>query len=425
MPENLLTDVEFDSFELTPELNQGLADAGFEFCTPIQAKALPRALAGDDVAGQAQTGTGKTAAFLLALFQRLLTRPASPRRRLNDPRAMILAPTRELAIQIAKDAEILGSHTGLKIGLVYGGTDYEKQRQMLQQGVDVLIGTPGRFIDYFKQKIFSLDSVEVVVLDEADRMFDLGFIKDIRYLLRRLPPATARLNMLFSATLSQRVLELAYEHMNDPELIKIKADRITVDKVTQLIYFPANHEKISLLVGLLRKMDATRTMVFINTKRGAEHLESWLKHNGFDARAITGDVPQRKRQSMMRDFKNGKLRILIATDVASRGLHIQDVSHVFNYDLPQDQEDYVHRIGRTARAGASGDAISFGCEDYVVHLPDIEEFIEHRIPVGTITPDLLPELKRPPPRPRRSEHQRRNQRSGKPGGRGRSQSRRR
>ena len=423
MPDNPLTDVEFDSFNLAPELNQGLADAGFEYCTPIQAKTLPRALAGNDVAGQAQTGTGKTAAFLLALFQRLLTRPAGAQRRLNDPRAMILAPTRELAIQIAKDAEMLGAHTGLKLGLVYGGTDYDKQRQMLQRGVDVLIGTPGRFIDYFKQRIFSLDSVEVVVLDEADRMFDLGFIRDIRYLLRRLPPPVARLNMLFSATLSQRVLELAYEHMNDPELIKIKADRITVDRVRQLIYFPSNHEKISLLVGLLQQMDATRTMVFLNTKRGAEHLQAWLVHNGFDARAITGDVPQRKRQALMRDFTSGKLPVLIATDVASRGLHIPDVSHVFNYDLPQDAEDYVHRIGRTARAGASGDAISFGCEDSVVYLPDIEEYIEHRIPVGKITPDLLPELKRPPPRPRKPEKHRKSQRSGKPAFRGRSRPR--
>lgn len=412
MAKNQLTDVDFDSLNLATELDQGLADAGFQFCTPIQAKTLPRALAGEDVAGQAQTGTGKTAAFLLAMYQRLLSNPARPRRRLNDPRAMILAPTRELAIQIAKDADLLGAHTGLRVGLVYGGTDYEKQRQMLQRGVDVLIGTPGRFIDYFKQKIFSLDFIEVVVLDEADRMFDLGFIKDIRYLLRRLPPPDRRLNMLFSATLSQRVLELAYEHMNDPELVKIEADRVTVDSVRQIIYFPANHEKVSLLVGLLRKMDVSRTMIFVNTKRGAEHLLSWLNQNDFEASAISGDVPQRKRQSMMRDFKSGKLSILIATDVASRGLHVPDVSHVFNFDLPQDAEDYVHRIGRTARAGASGDAISFGCEDYVVHLPEIEEYIEHRIPVGTITPDLMPDLDRPPPLPRRPRHKGRNQRPG-------------
>ena len=276
-----LTDVDFDSLGLSPTLMQGLADAGFQYCTPIQAKTLPRALTGDDIAGQAQTGTGKTAAFLLALFQRLLSNPAPPRRKLTDPRAMVLAPTRELAIQIAKDAEVLGAHTDLSIGLVYGGTDYDKQRQMLERGVDILIGTPGRFIDYFKQHIFTLNFVEVAVLDEADRMFDLGFIRDIRYLLRRLPPPGQRLNMLFSATLSQRVLELAYEHMNDPELIRIEADKITADRVSQIIYFPSNHEKISLLVGLLKRTDPSRTMIFVNTKRAAENLEDWLQKEWF------------------------------------------------------------------------------------------------------------------------------------------------
>ena len=245
---------------------------------------------------------------------------------------------------------------------MFGGVDYEKQRRTLEEGVDVLIGTPGRIIDYFKQHVFDLRAIQVAVLDEADRMFDLGFIKDIRFILRRLPHPTERLNMMFSATLSYRVLELAYEHMNNPELIRIEPDKMTVDRVRQALYFPSTEEKIPLLMGLLRRIDAHRTMVFVNTRRSAEVLERTLTANGFVAQALSGDVPQTKRLKMMRDFHNGDVAVLIATDVASRGLHIPDVSHVFNFDLPNDAEDYVHRIGRTARAGAEGDAISFGCE---------------------------------------------------------------
>jgi len=324
---------------------------------------LPRALAGLDVAGQAQTGTGKTAAFLVALYARLMRNASAPGRPTTSPRALILAPTRELALQIHRDAEILGQYTGLTLGLAYGGVDYDKQRRHIEAGVDVLIGTPGRIIDYFKQHVFDLRYAEVMVLDEADRMFDLGFIKDIRYLLRRLPPADQRLNLLFSATLAQRVLELAYEHMNDPELIQIEPERITADRVTQAIYFPSMDEKAPLLVHLLMQKGATRSMVFVNTKRVAEYLERKLRANGIEAAAMSGDVPQSRRQRMLRDFHDGKIAVLVATDVAARGLHIPDVSHVFNYDLPQDPEDYVHRIGRTARAGATGDAISFGCEE--------------------------------------------------------------
>lgn len=417
MTTTLLTDTRFRDLPLEPELLEGTEDAGFEHCTPIQARALPVALAGGDVAGQAQTGTGKTAAYLLATFHRLLTQSPSPQRRSTDPRAVILAPTRELAVQIAKDAELLGAHTGLIFGLVFGGADYEGQRRMLEQGVDVLVGTPGRLIDYFKQRIFSLRAVQVVVLDEADRMFDLGFIRDIRYLLRRMPPHYERLGLLFSATLSHRVLELAYEHMNDPEFIRIDPDKITAQGVRQIIYFPANTEKLPLLVGLLRQKHATRTMIFVNTKREAERLERYLDANGFHAEAISGDVPQNKRLRMLSAFQSGTLPILIGTDVASRGLHIPGVSHVINYDLPQEAEDYVHRIGRTARLGAVGDAISFGCEQYVTSLPDIEDLIGYKIPVGAIEPTLLVEIVRPHKRPRsdrESQRPRRPRRSGRP-----------
>ncbi len=287
--------------------------------------------------------------------------------------------------------------------------------------MDLLVGTPGRIIDYFKQGVFKLNKVEVAILDEADRMFDLGFIKDIRYLLRRLPPPEKRLNMLFSATLSQRVMELAYEHMNEPELIRIEPDKVTVDRVRQAIFFPSNSEKMPLLVGLIREMGAGRIMVFVNMKRQAEHVQAYLQENDIDASAISGDVPQKKRLSLLMRFQRGELPVLIGTDVASRGLHIPDVQCVINYDLPQDREDYVHRIGRTARAGASGDAISLGCETYAMYLPDIEEFIGHKIPVASYDPALLPELKKPAYRPRKSgpgkgRPRGNRQRSGKPSG---------
>ncbi len=421
MTDSHLSDLRFDTLALDEQLRAGIRDAGFEFCTPIQALTLPIALDQRDVAGQAQTGTGKTAAFLIAAYQRLLNLPpvsddGGPR----QPRIFILAPTRELAVQIANDAELLGKHTGFKVGLAFGGTGYEQQRRTIQDGIDLLIGTPGRIIDYFKQGVFKLSEVQVAVLDEADRMFDLGFIKDIRYLLRRLPPPDKRLNMLFSATLSQRVMELAYEHMNEPQLLRVEPDKITADRVRQAIFFPSNPEKIPLLVGLIREMGAGRIMVFVNTKREAERLEAYLEANGIDASAISGDVPQNKRLSMLLRFQKGELAVLIGTDVASRGLHIPDVQCVINYDLPQDREDYVHRIGRTARIGASGDAISFGCETYAISLPDIEDFIGHKIPVAKFDPALLPELKKPAYRkPRGKPGQR-----GKPGGKQRSSGRR-
>src|SRR6202453_1148579 len=420
MSDDHLSSMTFGSLPLAPELMQGIVDAGFTYCTPIQAQTLPAALQGRDIAGQAQTGTGKTAAFLVALFQALLTRPAPPGRHATSIRALVVAPTRELAVQIHKDAAVLARHTGLKLAVVFGGTDYEKQRQLVAEGVDVLIGTPGRIIDYFKQHVFDLRHVQVLVLDEADRMFDLGFIKDIRFILRRMPHPTHRLNMMFSATLSYRVLERAYEHMNNPELIRIEPDKMTVDSVRQALYFPSTEEKVPLLIGLLRRIGALRTMVFVNTRRVAEVLERTLMANGFVAQALSGDVPQNKRLKMMRDFHNGDVAVLIATDVASRGLHIPDVSHVFNFDLPNDAEDYVHRIGRTARAGAEGDAISFGCDEYAVSLPDIESYIGHQIPRASIDPADLAAVTAPPPAPWRERAPRPGQgRGGRPGGGGR------
>ncbi|HJW04893.1 MAG TPA: DEAD/DEAH box helicase [Rhodanobacter sp.] len=389
MSQTVLTDTFFANFDLHPLLQQGLDDSGFTRCTPIQEMTLPPALAGRDVAGQAQTGTGKTCAFLVALMNRLLTTPAVADRKDSDPRALVIAPTRELAIQIDKDAQAIGRHTGLKTALIYGGVDYDKQRQQLKDGCDIIIATPGRLLDYHKQGVFSLNSVEVMVIDEADRMFDLGFIKDVRFIFRKLPPREQRQVLLFSATLSHRVLELAYEHMHEAEKLVVESDHVTADKVRQLVYFPAKEEKMPLLLNLIDRHQPSRSIIFVNTKAAAERVTERVKRHGCRVGAISGDVPQLKRQKLLQRFQDGQLDILVATDVAARGLHIPHVSHVFNYDLPHEAEDYVHRIGRTARLGAEGDAISFACDLYAMSLPDIEAYIGQSIPVAAMEPELL------------------------------------
>jgi ATP-dependent RNA helicase RhlB len=398
METNHLTSVPFTRFALTHSLLESLEDNNLDYCTPIQAETLPLALTGKDVAGQAQTGTGKTAAFLLATLNYLMETPVEEDK--IGPWAIILAPTRELAIQIHRDAELLGCYTGLKCAAVYGGTGYESQRRQLEQGVDVVIGTPGRIIDYYKQRVLNLKNIEVVVLDEADRMFDLGFVSDIRFLLRRMPPPGQRINMLFSATLSAKVMELAYEHMNDPQVVKIESEQVTADKVRQRLYHVASQDKMALLLGLLHQEKPKRGMIFVNTKRAAEHVSDYLDSNGYNADVLSGDIPQTKRQRLLEKFQRGDLPFLVATDVAARGLHIDAVSHVINYDLPQDPEDYVHRIGRTARIGAAGDAISLACEEYVYSLPDIEQFIDQKIAVEAVTEELLVDVKPRQRRPR-------------------------
>jgi ATP-dependent RNA helicase RhlB len=416
-----LTEIRFSNLELSDSILRSLKDANFNHCTPIQRKALPLLLRGKDIAGQAQTGTGKTATFLLATFQYLINdaeiddsediadaideekpapKTAAKSKKVKNPRAIILAPTRELAIQIHKDALQLGKHLHFKMALIYGGTDYQKQLDSLKSNVDIIIGTPGRIIDFYKQNAFTLDNVKVTVMDEADRMFDLGFIKDIRYLLRRMPPPEQRLNMLFSATLSYKVTELAYEHMNNPVLIRIETEEVTSKAIQQSAFCPSNEQKVPLLLGILNQHKPQRSIVFVNTKRCAEQLEDMLNANGYKTAALSGDVPQDKRQRLLNDFQENNINLLIATDVAARGLHIADVSHVFNYDLPQDVEDYVHRIGRTARFGASGVAISFICEEYAYSMPDIEEYIEQKIPILPITDDLLAEVVEPEKKPR-------------------------
>ncbi len=390
-----LTQTQFCNLELSDSILQSLTEAGFLHCTPIQDRALPLSLRGKDIAGQAQTGTGKTATFLLATFQHLINDESE---KIKNPRAIILAPTRELAIQIHKDALLLSQHLSLKFALIYGGIDYQKQLDSFKSSIDIIIGTPGRIIDFYKQRAFSLDTIQVMVLDEADRMFDLGFIKDIHFLLKRMPEPEKRLNMLFSATLSYRVNELAYQYMNNPVVIKIESEEVTSAAIKQTAFCPANEQKVPLLLGVLKHYQPQRCIVFVNTKKCAEQLQGYLNANGHKAAILSGDVAQEKRQRLLADFQNNRLNLLIATDVAARGLHIADVSHVINYDLPQEAEDYVHRIGRTARFGASGEAISFICEEYAYSMPDIEEYIAQKVPVTAISPDWLLEVLAPAPR---------------------------
>ncbi|RLB74595.1 MAG: RNA helicase, partial [Deltaproteobacteria bacterium] len=368
--------MKFSEIDLPKSVQQGISDAGFETLTPVQEESIPLALAGKDVAAQAQTGTGKTAAFLVALFCRLLDNKNVTS---NNPRALVMAPTRELVVQICKDAELLGKHTGIKVQPIFGGVDYEKQRQALRDGVDIIVATPGRLIDYFKQRVFSMNRVEALVIDEADRMFDMGFIKDLRYILRQLPPFEKRQTMLFSATLSGQVMELAYEFMNLAERVEIAPEKVTADGIDQILYHVSRREKFALLLGLLkREAGAERVMLFINTKVEAEKLNALLQANNLSSAVLSGDIPQKKRMRILDQFKLGSLTHLVATDVASRGIHVDGVTHVINYDLPQDCEDYVHRIGRTARAGARGQAISFADEEMVYMLEDIEAFLGTR-----------------------------------------------
>jgi ATP-dependent RNA helicase RhlB len=386
--------MDFASLDLPREVMEGIRDAGFVTATPIQESALPLALKGKDVAGQSQTGTGKTAAFLIAAFTRLLRTPAPPPAPVTSPRVLIIAPTRELVVQIESDAKLLGTHTPFRILAVYGGIDYTRQRDALAESCDVLVGTPGRLIDYLKQHIWSPRRVEVLVIDEADRMFDMGFIADLRFILRRLPAPEKRQSFLFSATLSFRVLELTWEFMNNPAQITIMPKQKTAERVEQTLYHVGREEKLSLLLGLLRREGGDRILIFSNTREDARRLEDRLTRNGWEARALTGDVDQKKRLRILSDFKDGVLPVLVATDVASRGLHIEAVSHVINWDLPQDPEDYVHRIGRTARAGAGGKAIALVDEASALNLEGIEKFIGQKIPVEWAEDDLyLPEIK--------------------------------
>jgi ATP-dependent RNA helicase RhlB len=401
---SFFTDDTFDGLDLPDQIRQAVDDLGFTRLTKVQAEVLPISMTGRDVVAQAQTGSGKTAAYLLTVFTHFLRVPReSP---LETPRALIVAPTRELAVQIANDAEGLGHHAGIRTHVVFGGLDYRKQREILERGTDLLIGTPGRLIDYHKKGSYSLRHTEMVVIDECDRLFDMGFADDLRWLLRRTPHPKERQSMMFTATLSQRVMTLGWRQMNDPAEIVVSAEQLTPDTIHQVLYHVATREKLSLLLGLLEREGSSRTMIFVNTRFRAQRLVDDLRNHGYSARGLTGNVVQTKRLRVLDEFRDGKLPILVATDVASRGLHIEGVSHVINYDLPQDSEDYVHRIGRTARVGAEGKAITLACEDYVYSLEAIQRYVGYELPTEFADEGLYADVRPRPPRTRHLESRR-------------------
>ena len=377
-PHSFLTEVRFEELNIPKQIISSLNAVGLTNCSGIQEQILPISLTGRDVAGQAQTGTGKTAAFLITIFTRLMDLPCE---KSKNPSALIVAPTRELASQIYEEAKTIGHKTDLRLVMVVGGIDYQQQLKILEKGVDVVICTPGRIIDYIKQDVLKTSDISLVVIDEADRLFDLGFTKDMRFILSKLPNYTKRQSMLFSATLSYRVMELTYEYMNLPEFISITPDKVTVEGIEQSLFHVEKEKKLSLLLGILARENVTWGLIFVNTKAGVDWLTLKLKGNGWAVEGITGDRPQNKRFKLMEAFKNGTIKLLIATDVASRGIHVENISHVINYDLPQDPENYVHRIGRTARAGKTGRALSLACETYVYHLEPIEDMLGSKIPV--------------------------------------------
>jgi ATP-dependent RNA helicase RhlB len=410
---HLFTDRTFDEIATPEPIRQAIDEQGFTHLTRVQAEVLPLSLEGRDVVAQAQTGSGKTAAYLLTIFSHILHTPrTSPP---EVPRALIVAPTRELAVQIENDADTLARYADIKTHVVFGGIDYHKQRAILARGTDLLIGTPGRLIDYHKQRTYSLRETEIVVVDECDRLFDMGFADDLRWLLRRLPHPTERQSLMFTATLSYRVMTLGWREMNDPVEIIINPEQLTPETIQQVLYHVAAREKLSLLLGLLKREGSSRTMVFVNTRHGARNLVEALRRHGYTARALTGNVIQTKRLRVLDDFRDGKLPILVATDVASRGLHIEGVSHVINWDLPQDAEDYVHRIGRTARVGAEGKAISLACEEFVFSLDAIQKYVGYELPTAFAGDELYSEVL--PPEQRRPPRQRSQRSRGKrPGG---------
>lgn len=389
MAQTYLTESRFSDTSLHPLVINALNKNGFTYCTPIQEKTLPFTTQGLDIAGQGQTGTGKTMAFLASTFHHLLTHQALPNHQINQPRAIIIAPTRELVVQIHNDAKLLSAETGLKLGLAFGGDGYDKQLKILSAGVDILIATTGRLIDYAKQNYINLEAIQVAVLDEADRMFDLGFIRDIRWLFRHMTPPSQRLTMLFSATLSHNVRELAFEYMTEPHYIEIEPEQKIGHRIKEELFFPSNEDKLPLLQTLLEEEWPERCIIFANTKIASEQIWRQLAADRHRVGLLTGDIPQKKRLSILEQFTQGDIDILVATDVAARGLHIPHVTHVFNYDLPDDCDDYRHRIGRTGRAGETGISISLACERYAHNLPAIEEVIGHAIPVSQYDPQAL------------------------------------
>lgn len=384
----------FQDLNLPAEVLHAIADLNFQYCTPIQAQILPLTLQGRDMAGKAQTGTGKTAAFLLGILTRFMkSRQEAPRP--GTPRALILAPTRELAMQIRDDAEKLSKYTPFRTVAIYGGIDYDKQRRMLEQPVDIIVATPGRLIDFVNQSVINLREVEVLVIDEADRMLDMGFIPDVRKIVYKTPPKENRQTLLFSATLDDEVMRLASAWMTDPGKIEIEPDQNATKLIDQQVYIVTDDQKFALLYNILKKEVVEGTaLIFTNRRDQAERLCDALYRYGIDSEMLSGAVAQNKRQRILADFKDGRCKLVVATDVAGRGIHVDDITHVINFNIPSQPDDYVHRIGRTGRAGKKGISVTFACEKESFELPAIEELLGRRLSC------IMPEeemLQLPPP----------------------------
>ncbi len=371
----------FQDIDIPESILHAIADLGWQYCTPIQAAILPHALQGRDCTGKAQTGTGKTAAFLISILTRFIRHPLSPSERKNSPRALILAPTRELVQQIESDAIALAQHTNVNALAIYGGSSYHHQREALaRMAPEIIIATPGRLIDLMRQQTLHLNHCEVLVIDEADRMLDMGFIPDVRTIIHRIPPRAKRHTLFFSATLTSDVVRLASQWLQNPVTVEIEPENVAVDTVDQRVYIVENNKKVALLYNIMQRENPDQVLIFANRRDGVFGLNECLSKMGIRCDMISGALPQNKRERTLQDFKDKKIRVLVATDVAGRGLHISGISHVINFNLPTDPEDYVHRIGRTGRAGASGTSISFACEDDSFYLADIETYIGRTLP---------------------------------------------
>jgi ATP-dependent RNA helicase RhlB len=372
--------IRFHDLEIPEQVMHAIADLNFRYCTPVQGKVLPYSLNGDDVAGQAQTGTGKTAAFLITILTHFLRQPPPEKRRTSTPRALVLAPTRELALQIENDARALSKYVPCNVVAVFGGMDFEKQKRLIEnRDVDLVIATPGRLIDFQRRKVISLSAVEILIIDEADRMLDMGFIPDVRRIVESTPPKSKRQTMFFSATLTSDVRRLAVSWTRDAATIEIAPEHVAVDTIDQQVFITTTDEKFTLLHNMIVKQDLHRVLVFANRRDVSRRLSERLHSYGISTGLLSGDVEQAKRIKTLDAFKKGEYRVLVATDVAARGLHIEGISHVINYNLPMNAEDYVHRIGRTGRAGASGISVSFACEEDAPQVPVIEEFIGRKL----------------------------------------------
>jgi ATP-dependent RNA helicase RhlB len=366
----------FHDFGLPDVIMHAVADLGFQYCTPIQAKVLAHAHAGRNISGRAQTGTGKTAAFLIAIFSRFLNVPASPERPVGRPRALVLAPTRELVIQIAADAQALGKYCHFHCLGIYGGLDFNKQQSWLEKRpVDIVVATPGRLLDFVRRQSIDLSHIEEFVVDEADRMLDMGFIPDVKRIIRVVSPKQHRRTMLYSATLTEDVLRLAAQWMPDPVICEVEPEQVAVDTVEQIVYIVTTNDKFKVLYNILQQRPGERVLIFCNRRDSSHALAHKLRTHKVDCELLSGAVRQKKRLRILDDFKDGKAKVVVATDVAGRGLHVKDITLVVNYEFPYEAEDYVHRIGRTGRAGVTGTSISFACEDESFIIPAIEKYI--------------------------------------------------